>query len=79
MGLYLQCEVESPLSPDDFQEQVIVPLGAALRRERLGCVLDRVPEDEPLENGQYEIAMEVTDPKRAKDLVEAVLKEVGLA
>ena len=76
MGLYLHCEIESSLSPDEFRERVIVPLGEALGRERLGCILDRDAEEKPLAKDHYELAMEVTDTKRAMDVMEAVLEAV---
>jgi hypothetical protein len=74
MGFYLQIEVDSSLSPYEFRERVIVPLGEALERERLGRILDDDPEDEPGAEGHYELALEVTDQERAKEVVEAVLK-----
>jgi hypothetical protein len=76
MGFYLHIEVDSPLSPSEFRERVIVPLGEALQREGLGRILDEDGEDEAVEEGRYELSLEVTDQERAKEVVEAVLKSV---
>lgn len=73
MGLFLHYEFESSLSPDEFQERVIGPIQEALRRECLGTILDPDPSDDDVGNDHYEIAMEVTDTKRAMDVVAAVL------
>jgi hypothetical protein len=43
MGLYLLIEVDSVLSPPEFRERVVVPLGEALAREGLGQVLGNDP------------------------------------
>lgn len=77
MGFYLQIEVDSSLSPHEFREQVIVPLGAALEREELGRVLDNDAEDEAGVEGHYQLALQVTDQERAKLVVEAVLKSIN--
>jgi len=71
MGLYLQIEVNSPLSRDQFQERVIFPLGIALAKERLGLVLDG--DVETMADGRFEFALEVTDQERAKIILEEVL------
>jgi hypothetical protein len=76
MAFYLQIEVNSSLSPDEFRTRVILPLAEVLLRESLGRILDDDPEDEPGAEGQYEFALEVTDQERAKKVVEEILNSV---
>jgi hypothetical protein len=76
MGFYLHIEVDSPLTAYAFWERVIVPLGEALEREQLGCILDNAPGEDTATEGHYELALEVTDQERAKEVVQAVLKSV---
>lgn len=73
MGFFLHVEVESSFSPCEFRERVIIPLGEALEREEVGCLLDSDWEDDTPE-GLYELALEVTDQERAREIVEEVLK-----
>jgi hypothetical protein len=75
MGFYLHIEVDSSLSPSEFRERVITPLGEALEREELGRVLDGDEEDDPPE-GTYELSLEVTDQERARAVVEELLRSV---
>jgi hypothetical protein len=72
MGFYLQIEVDSSLSPAEFRERVIQPLAEALDREHLGRILDGEPED--AHAGTYELALEVTNQERAREVVEKILK-----
>jgi hypothetical protein len=75
MGFYLQIEVTSCLSPAEFRERVAKPLQEALEQEKLGRLLDDDPED-ATSDGVYELALEVSDQLRAKELIERVLKSV---
>lgn len=76
MGFYLHIEVDSSLSPHEFRERVIVPIGEALERERLGRILGNDLIDDVEGDGPYEISLEVTDQDRAKAVVKAVLKSI---
>jgi hypothetical protein len=76
MAFYFQIDVDSSLSPSEFRERVVIPLGEALKREKLGRLLDGEPSDDTPE-GVYELALEVTDQERARALVEEVLKAVA--
>jgi hypothetical protein len=75
MGFYLHIEVNSSLSPSEFRERVITPLGEALEREELGRVLDGHEEDDTSE-GTFELALHVTDQERARAVVEELLRSI---
>jgi hypothetical protein len=77
MGLYLSIEVNSSLSPYEFRERVIVPLGEALEREGVGRILDGDPEKQDGPEGRYELALQVSDQERARQIVRAVLKSAN--
>jgi hypothetical protein len=73
MGFYLEIKIESTFPPEEFQERVLRPLGEALDREALGHILEPMPEDDPAAEGVYVLALEVTDPERARQLVDQVV------
>ncbi len=73
MGFFLQVEVDSLLSAAEFRERVIVPLAEGLERECLGRVIEGETE---ASEGVYELALEVSDQGRARDLVEEILKSL---
>ena len=75
MGFYLQIEVNSPLTPTEFHDRVVVPLRDVLIKEKVGRILDGDAEN-AVPGVRYELALEVTDQQRAHKLVEAVLKSV---
>ena len=74
MGNYLHIEVKTSLTPTAFSQQVLEPLKKALEREGVGRLLEGDAGDVPGES--YELALEVTDQQRAREVVEAVLKSV---
>jgi hypothetical protein len=75
MGFYLHIEVDSSFTPTEFHERVVVPLREALEREGVGRLIEGdARDDEPGE--KYDLALEVSDEQRAREVVEAVLKSV---
>lgn len=76
MGLFLHIEIKSPLSPTKFHEGVVAPLQEALARENLGRLVDDNPKEVETPDGVYELALEVRDVARARELVEEVLEAV---
>ena len=74
MGFYLHIDVDSSLTPTQFQDQVVTPLGEELEREGLGRILDLDPEDAAASQGHFVLALEVTDQQRAHAVVEKFLK-----
>ena len=74
MGFYLHVDVKTSLTPTAFNERVLEPLKKALEREGLGRLLEGNAGDVPGES--YELALEVSDHQRAREVVEAVLKSV---
>ena len=76
MGFFLQLEIESSLPPREFRERIIVPLEHALEREHLGHVLCDEEEDSERVQGHYDLALEVSDQARAREVVAAVFDAV---
>jgi hypothetical protein len=76
MSFFLHIEVDSSLSPTEFRQRVIVPLQDALEREAIGHLLDDEPNRDDAPAGVYELALEVSDQERAREVVEQVLKSV---
>jgi hypothetical protein len=74
VGFFLHIDVKTSLPPAAFSERVLEPLKKALERERVGRLLEGDAGDVPGES--YELALEVTDHQRARELVEEVLKSV---
>jgi hypothetical protein len=75
MGFFLHIEIDSSLTPAEFQAHIVVPLAEGLAREGLGRVLEE-DQAEQVASGQLELAIEVTDQERARNLVEQLLGTV---
>ena len=77
MGFYLEIKIKSTLSPDEFQERIILPITESLNREGLGRILDPEPNEQADPDGERELALEVSDVDRARKLVEEVVNSVA--
>lgn len=80
MAFFLQIEFESDLSDSDCERKFVQPVRDALSAAKLGRVIaaECLADDSPVgSDRKWEIAVEVTDTARARDLLLPLLQSLG--